>query len=245
MQLPSLLKSVLAVLVLLMLGGCAGSRVTETREIAHSGLPKPRQVLVYDFAVTPGEVKENSAFFARMARNFEQADQTDEEIRIGREVADALAAELTQKIQAMGLSALRADKNMPLKPGSVLVTGHFLTIDEGNSLKRAAIGFGVGESSLDAQVSVLAPSATGYEELIGFDAHADSGKMPGAAVMGPAGAAAGAGTAAVLATNAAVGTAKHYRSSSAQEASRMADAIAGDLAKYFAEQGWINPDSAR
>lgn len=244
MQIPSPLKSVMAVLVLLILNGCAGSRVSETGEIADSGLPKPRQVLVYDFAVTPGEVRENSAFFARMARNFEQADPTAEEIRIGREVADALATELTLKIQAMGLPALRADKNMPLKPGSVLVTGHFLTIDEGNSLKRAAIGFGVGESAIDARVAVLAPSARGFEELIGFDAHSDSGKLPGAAVMGPAGAAAGAGTAAVLAGNAALGAAKHYRSSSTVEAGQMADAIARELAKYFARQGWIGPAPA-
>lgn len=245
MQFPNPVRSAMAVLAIIILGGCAGTRVTETGEIAVSGLPKPRQVLVYDFAVTPGEVKENSAFFARVARNLEQADQTAEEIRIGREVADALATELTEKIKAMGLPALRADQNMPVTAGSVLVTGHFVTIDEGNSLKRAAIGFGFGESAIDARVALLAPAATGFQELIGFDAHSDSGKMPGAAVMGPAGAAAGAGTAAVLATNAALGAAKHYRSSSAEEASRMADAIAGDLAKYFAEQGWINPDSAR
>lgn len=232
-------------MIMLILIGCAGSRVSETQEIAQSGLPKPNQVLVYNFAVTPGEVKENSALFSRLQRNFQHKDQTTEEIQIGREVADALATELTLKIQGLGLNAIRADQNMPVKSGEILVTGHFITIDEGNSLQRAAIGFGMGQSSLDAAVSVLAPDPSGYRQLIGFNAHSDSGEMPGAAVMGPAGAAAGAGAAAVVASNAAMGAAKHYQSSSAQEAKKMADAIVKDLSKYFAEQGWISPNLAQ
>ncbi|MGH8549545.1 MAG: DUF4410 domain-containing protein [Methylococcales bacterium] len=229
----------------LILNGCAGTSVMETREIAESGLPKPRQVLVYNFSVTPDEVKANSAFFSRFKRNIQHADQTAEEIQIGREVADALADELMLKIQALGLNAVRADPATPLTPGSILVNGHFVTINEGNSLQRMAIGFGLGQSSLDAHVTVLAPRPTGYEELIGFDAHSDSGEMPGAAVMGPAGAAAGTGTAAVVATNAALGAAKHYRSSSAREAAKMADSVVKELSKYFARQGWISPDLAQ
>jgi len=103
----------------------------------------------------------------------------------------------------------------------------------------------MGKSYLDSKVHVLAPSPSGYTELIAFDAHADSGEMPGAAVMGPAGAATGAGTAAVIATNAAAGGVKSYRSASTQEAKRMADKIAAQLARYFARQGWIDPSQAR
>ncbi len=239
------LKSIGVLMIFLGLIGCAGSKVKNTNEIAYSGLPKPRQVLIYNFAVNPGDVKQNSALFARLARNFEHADQTAEELKIGREVADALATELTVKIQGWGLNAVRADQNMPLTPGSILVTGHFVDIDEGNRLKRTVIGFGMGQSTIDANVSVMAPSPSGYEQLIGFDAHADSGEMPGAAVMGPAGAAAGAGTAAVVATNAAMGATKNYRSSSAQQAKGMADSVAKELAKYFAQQGWIAPDLAK
>ena len=72
----------------------------------------------------------------------------------------------------------------------------------------------MGKSYLDSKIRVLAPSPSGYKELIAFDAHADSGDMPGAAVMGPAGAAAGAGAAAVIATNAVAGGVKSYRSAS-------------------------------
>jgi hypothetical protein len=44
----------------------------------------------------------------------------------------------------------------------------------------------------------------GYKELAVFEDHADSGNMLGAAVLGPAGASADAGIAAVVGTNVAI-----------------------------------------
>jgi len=243
------LKISIQTIVVLMLGllvfGCAKTNVRETSEVSASGMPRPERVLVYNFAVSPQDIHENSAIFAKLARNLENRDQTAEEVQLGREVADALATELTQKIADMGLNPLRADENMPVTQGSILVTGHFVKIDEGNRLRRNVIGLGMGKSSIDSDVRVLAPSPSGLEELIAFEAHADSGEMPGAAVMGPAGAAAGAGTAAVVATNVAVGGIKAYKSASAQQAEKMADKIGAELAKYFAQQGWISPDLAK
>ena len=69
--------------------------------------------------------------------------------------------------------------------------------------------------------------------------------MPGAVVLGPAGAAAGAGTAAVAATNVAKGAASVYKSDSANQASALADKITETLSSYFKEQGWINSDNAK
>jgi hypothetical protein len=230
-----------AVFVFLSMMGCARTDVRMSNEIANSGLPRPRQVLIYNFAVSPEEIKQNSSIFARLGRNLEGSSQTAEQIQLGREVADALATELTQDIAAMGLNPQRAIDNVPVAPDSVLVTGHFLKIDEGNRLRRNVIGLGVGQSTLDAEVRLLAPGPTGYTELAVFEAHADSGNMPGAAVMGPAGAAAGAETAAVIGANVAVGGAKSYRSSSAQQAKKIADKISEQLKQYFAQQGWINP----
>jgi hypothetical protein len=229
-----------AVFVFLSMTGCARTDVQMSNEIANSGLPRPQQVLIYNFAVSPEEIKQNSSIFARLGRDLEGSSQTAEQIQLGREVADALATELTKDIAAMGLNPQRAIDNLPVAPDSVLVTGHFRNIDEGNRLRRNVIGLGMGQSSLDVEVRLLAPSPTGYTELAVFEAHADSGDMPGAAVMGPAGAAAGAGTAAVIGANVAVGGAKSYRSSSAQQARKIADKVSEQLSRYFAQQGWIN-----
>lgn len=235
----------LAISTFLLMAGCAQTTVQTSNQIANTGLPRPQQVLIYNFVVSPADIKQNSSIFAKLNRNLGSASQTDEQMQLGREVADALATELTRKIAAMGLNPVRAIDNMPVPGGSLLLTGRFVKIDEGNPLRRNVIGLGMGQSSLDAEVRLLAPGPSDYQELIVFEAHADSGNMPGAAVMGPAGAAAGAGTAAAIATNAAVGGVKTYKSSSAQQAKKIADKISEQLARYFAQQGWINPDPAR
>ncbi|MGZ8218347.1 DUF4410 domain-containing protein [Methylomagnum sp.] len=232
-------------MVALLLAGCAGTKVQNGHEIAYAGMPRPSQVNVYNFAVNPAEIKGNSGPLARLTRSDNPSEQTAEQMAIGRETADALATELTEGLKQLGFNAVRSTQNSPVTADTVLVTGAFGNIDEGNKARRSVIGLGLGKSSLDTKVSVLASGVGSYRELIGFDVHTDSGSMPGAAVMGPAGTAAGAGTAAVVATNAALGAAKSYRSASAQQAKQQADKIVSELSKYFLEQGWIGPGQAR
>jgi len=241
MRFKNLIKLSGTGLFFLLMAGCASTNVQDTFEVANTGMSTPNPVLIYNFAVNPQDVQQNSSIFAKVERNIENKSQTAEEIQLGREVADAMATELTQKIAALGLNPVRADQSLRPTQGSILITGYFVDINEGNRLQRNVIGLGMGQSRLDSKVRVLAPSPSGYKELIAFDAHADSGDMPGAAVMGPAGAAADAGTAAVIATNAVAGGIKSYKSASVEQAKKMADKIAAQLATYFAQQGWINP----
>lgn len=237
------LKCLGIAVALLTMAGCAKTNVRTTQEVANSGLPRPERVLIYNFEYMPSAIELNSSVFAKMERSGE--DQNADKMQVGREVADALATELTTDIASLGMNPLRSDRNMPVYQGDIIITGRFNKINEGNRLRRNVVGLGAGESSLDCDVQVLTPGRAGYETLIGFTAHADSGNMPGAAVMGPAGAAAGAGTAAVVATNVAAGGIKSYRSQSAQQAKKIADKIKDELSKYFAQQGWISPNLAQ
>jgi hypothetical protein len=156
-----------------------------------------------------------------------------------------MSKELVKKITELGLNPKRADQTTTVTPGALLITGQITNIDEGSNIKRNVIGFGAGQSSLDANVVVMAPVASGNKELISFDAHGDSGEKPGALVLGPVGAAAGAGTAATVAANAAQGVASSYKSASAHQAEDMAEKINTQLAKYFSKQGWISADLAK
>jgi len=244
MRLLNLLKLSATGLFFLLMAGCAKDNVQETYAVANTGMPKPNSVLIYNFAVNPDDVKTTSGLLGKIQSSMKKTTQSAEKIQLAREVSDALAAELTQKIAAMGLNSIRADQTLRATPGSIIITGTFVDIDEGNQAQRSVIGLGMGKSSLDSKVVVLAPSPSGDQELLAFDAHADSGDMPGAVVMGPAGAAAGAGTAAVTATNATAGVVKGYISASAHQAKAMADKIAAQLATYFAQQGWIDPSLA-
>ena len=47
---------------------------------------------------------------------------------------------------------------------------------------------------------------------------------------------------ATVGVNAAQGVANTYKSASAHQAEDLAEKITVELAKYFAKQGWINPD---
>ena len=226
----------------LLLVGCAKTNIKKTYDADVAGMSKPTTVLIYNFSINPQAVQQNSSPLSRLQRSIESEDDTAGKIKLADEVADAMAAELMKKISALGLNPKRADQSLVPTPGSILITGEITKIDEGNSIRRMVIGFGAGQSSLDANVVVSAPASMNNKELISFDAHADSGEKPGALVMGPAGAAVGAGTAATVGVNAAQGVANTYKSASAHQAEDMAEKITVELAKYFAKQGWINPD---
>jgi hypothetical protein len=93
---------------------------------------------------------------------------------------------------------------------------------------------------VDAQVEVYAPSSRGLRKLLEFNTHADSGRMPGAAVTGGVGAAASGGmTAGAAAANVGTSAVKGYRAQVDQMAGRSADQAVAYLAGFFARQGWI------
>ena len=231
--------------VVLFMAGCAKTNIQKTSELDMVGMPKPTAVLIYNFSVDPQAVQQNSSPLSRIVRSIGNDNETVEKLKLGNEVAEAMAKELTEKILAMGLNPQRADQNSPIVPGSILITGQIIKIDEGNSIRRNVIGLGAGQSSLDTKISVLAPSSLGNQELMTFNAHGDSGEKPGALVLGPAGAAAGAGTAATVAVHVAEGAVNHYKSDSANQGTDIAEKISAELAKYFVKEGWINSDLAK
>ena len=73
-----------------------------------------------------------------------------------------------------------------------------------------------------------------------FTTHADSGKMPGAAVTGGAGAAAGGSAAVIIGANAVMGGAKTFSSSTSYLADKTADQIVQTLTQYYTQQGWTS-----
>jgi Domain of unknown function (DUF4410) len=93
--------------------------------------------------------------------------------------------ELVEKITALGITAVHVEQNQQPVQNEIIITGKFLKIDEGNVVRRNLIGLGAGQSSLDSKVIVLRATPQGIKEILSFSAHADSGNMPGAAVMGP------------------------------------------------------------
>jgi Domain of unknown function (DUF4410) len=222
-----------------LIAGCAGATANTELRSRPEDSNRPTQIVVYPFAVDPSEVTLNQGILQRAYRNMSGENQDAEQTKIARATAENVCLGIIDALQHKGWNASCLERGTPAVGDNLLVVdGEFTDISEGNRLRRLVIGFGVGASALDAKVTMYQRTANGYQPLLEFVSHADSGKLPGAAVLGPAGAAAGAGVGAVVATNAAIGSAKSYRSSTGALASRTTKEVVDQLTGYFAQHGW-------
>ena len=83
MRVKLLFKYLAALTLALLAVGCAKTNVRATNQVAYTGLPRPDRVLIYNFAVTPADIQENSSIFAKIGRNIENKNQTADEIKVG------------------------------------------------------------------------------------------------------------------------------------------------------------------
>jgi hypothetical protein len=233
----------LALGCLLALAACRPAAVRPERSTTATGLPRPERVAVLDFTVDAAAVKEDSAIGSKVVRAFSDTSEAEREAELGRKVAEALSADLVDGIRELGLPADRASRSEPLPPGTLIVDGRFVGIDEGNRLRRLVIGFSAGQSTVETQVVVDLLTQRGRERLLQFEATAKSAPMPGAAVTMGAGAAAQGAQAVAVA--AGTGALKESRSTVESDAGAGASQIVAYLSEFFARQGWIPQDKVR
>lgn len=238
----------IAILLLTVgVGGCAQTVVQPKYEQRLAGpVVRPSQVLVYDFAITDANVRENQGLFATVGNSLRNSTKNDRELAIAQAVQNRMVDDLVAGIRKLGLPAQRVARGTALPADAVAVTGLFAKVDEGDKLQRTALGFGAGQSSVDATVEVYAPSTNGPTKLLEFRTHSDSGAAPGALVTGGVGAAAQGGmTVGIAAANMGVGAAKGHQSQVEQMTARSADQAVAYLSQYFAKQGWISQEMVK
>jgi uncharacterized protein DUF4410 len=228
---------VLPMIVAALLAGCAAS--TEQVSVATpSAAQKPDLIVVYPFAVDPEDVTLNQGFFETTYHDLAGTDQTPEQHDIAQNAADDICLEVATALTEKGHKAVCQKRGVPVAAdASLIVDGEFTNLSEGNRLKRMVIGFGAGASVMDTNVELYHRTDSGVQKLAEFNTHADSGKQPGMAVMGPAGAAVGGPMMAVSAANMAT---KAHRSSFGRLQNRTAEAIVEQIKAYFAQHGWLS-----
>jgi hypothetical protein len=234
-------------LVLAIASGCVPTNVQQERTTL-TQLPRPDVILVYDFAVSPDEVKLDTGLSAELVQKYEAhkgISRTAQEIKVGHKVADAVADELVKKIRSFGLMAERGF-GWPSGRGKVLmVKGQFTSIDEGNRTERVAIGLGAGRTSVQAYVQLHELTTEGIRKVETLKAEAKSGYKPGMAETMGAGAIAGHLLVSTVVSG-ALATGSEMTSATVEaDGKRMADNIAQDLGKFFVSQGWIPPDAVK
>jgi hypothetical protein len=230
---------VVAGLALVGLAACARTSV-EQGDVKALGLPRPQLIIVHDFGVSPSAVALDTAIGARILEVVKGNPEADEHLKIGQAVARVVTDNLVVGISKLGIPAVDAAKATPVAGPTLSIEGQFVTVDQGNRLRRAVVGFGAGASEVRSMVQVFETTSDGRRLVEDFYTTVKSSRKPGFGPM--AGAGAVAGTAATsVGVSAGVGLATAHSQTVEGDAKNTADEIVKVLKKFFAEQGWILP----
>jgi len=224
-------------MLLVLFAGCASTTVSNRQAYQGGPLPKPARIIVYDFAVSPGDLPTFAA--AHVALADAAAPMTPKELEAGRKLGADVAKELVEKIDEMGMVAVRvADQPAPQLNDIVLV-GYFTSVDKGSMAERMVIGFGKGAANVGAHAEGYHMTETGLVLLGSGTLDSGGGKGPGLVL--PALVTIATANPIGLVVSGAVKVAGEATGHSGAEGS--ADRIAGEIAKIlekrFQEQGWI------
>jgi hypothetical protein len=247
LTLAGMTTGLLVTLVFAFLAGCAPTNVQQTSENT-GALPRPNLILVYDFAVSPDEVKLDETLAAEIKQRYEHLQDTNptpRELKIGHTVAYVVADELVKKIQSYGMWAERA-MGTPYRRGNTLVIkGQFLSVNEGNRAERVLIGFSAGRTDVQANVQVYELTAAGEQQVEDLTASGESASKPGMAEMMGVGLLTHHLLTSTLVSGTVAGVSEAKFDTVEDDGRRMADKVAASLGQYFVSQGWIPPGAVK
>ncbi len=227
-----------------MLAGCSThvqNTGTYVAPVQYSGqhMPRPREVLVYNFTIDPKTIQLDSGMKARLEAMSGSADPQAERQELAYEVTSAISETLVDAINRMGLIAVPAGPGSEPQPGDIILQGQIVRVDAGNATRRAIIGFGAGKSQVFAAVQVLRAEPGGNAQILQtYNANANSGRTPG---LGLGAASAAAGHVAMAVAGSVAGTVARQRSGLEKDAEDLAKKVATNVGDFFAAQGWISP----
>jgi hypothetical protein len=99
-----------------------------------------------------------------------------------KHIVDEMADALTDDLKKAGVDARRSAPGQPMPTVGWQVRGVFLSVDEGNRLRRAMVGLGAGQNDIQVAVSCDNLAAPDLPPLYQAVDEADSKGMPGAAI---------------------------------------------------------------
>jgi hypothetical protein len=219
-----------------VLAGCASTKVTSSERADYGKLPRPDHILVYDFGASPADVPSDSA----LAGQAPVAVPSTEQATLGRQLGIQIAANLVKEITEMGLPAVQVSQGATPQINDIVIHGYLVSIDQGSAAKRMTIGFGSGGSELATLVEGYQMTPQGLRKLGSATIDAKGAKGPGAAVGG-------AGwliTGSPIGLIASSGMKIYGEASGSATVEGRAKATAKEIGERlkirFKEQGWIN-----
>ena len=224
---------VLVALFALFLGGCAGGSAKQVSSQGDEPRSRPQAFLIYDFAVDPEDVMVDTTGLT----SGDEAS-TAERLTEGKKWANALSESLVRQFVEKGITARRATGSTHIPLNAIAVKGQFISIDEGDEIKRTTIGFGAGAEDVSVMVQVYQMRKAGLMRISEIEAEGHGRKTPG--VAGPAAVAVGAGMVVGLVVSSAMNLKSEAVDGSMQST---VDDIAEELVQrgvnYYKKRGWL------
>ena len=235
------MKSYKAIVVwvsfLLLLAGCASTKITQRDEIVTGQIPRPDTIWVRDFVATPDDVPQESVL---AEHEFEHSTpQTAQQVAFGREVGEEIATQLAARIREMGLNAERTPTEPNARINDIILRGYLVSIARGSAAERIAIGFGAGTSEMKVAMEGFQVTPQGLRKLGSGSTDSTGGKAPGAdlgvvsllATHNPAGL--------IISTGVKIYSEESGRATIKGRVKGTVDEIAAALKLRFQEEGWI------
>jgi uncharacterized protein DUF4410 len=227
----------LCLLALLVVAGCASTKVTQQTPMSNPGLARPNRIWVYNFIANLADMPADSSI--RGAVGAPSTPPTAEQIEEGRQLGALIAQDLVADINAMGLTAVQAGPGSSPQVGDGVIRGYLVSVQGGGAVKRFVIGFGYGTSEMDTVVEGYTVTPQGWRRLGSGTLSSSGGKTPGMVV--PAAVAIATGNPIGLIV---VGGLKIYGEASGRNklegrAKATADAIGDELRIRFQDRGWL------
>ena len=215
-------RAISLVVVVALVAGCAQVNTTPLRRYRGPRLEAPRAVVVYDFEPTGESIGLESG------RDIEANEEGDSEENLAnrREVGRVLADVLAEELEDRGILTSRKSGPVGVPPGSLVIGGQIVTVDEGSRAKRIFIGFGSGKSRLTSAAQLYAVTPTGPAVAWEYQNTAASGAKPGVLTTLPIGIAVQGLTLLLLVINGGLSAMGELSSSSTANAKRMAKELA-------------------
>lgn len=209
-----------SLVAVLALAGCSSVGVSDLQKSGKRVTVAPTRILIEPFAIRPG------------ALNLGERSQAEKQ-ELGREIVRSLAERTAGEVQRYAArSSVLAAGQQPA-PGTWVVRGEILKVDQGSRALRAGVGLGMGRTHFHTRVQVLAVQPGGATRLLTFRTTGSSGLEPGAALGVATGGATLVGTGASLAMGSLAGV--------SSDIDRTAFETAAVLSSYLARNGLLDP----
>jgi hypothetical protein len=167
--------------------GCRTAKVTSSTSYTDSPAARPSVIYVSDFDLQAENIHKESSVVPRLdspgpVRRL-VLGESDDPFVVATKLVNLMADSVVKDLNKAGHSAHRLPPGTPVPTNGWIVRGVFTEVQEGNQLRRAIIGLGVGKTDLQVISAIDNLSLGPPKPLYEVQTAASSGDAPGAGPM--------------------------------------------------------------